>query len=75
MKNTLIKITVQVFAVLAVLITSLLFPVNADAKKEEYNYGFITSCGHTEYYTSDHELSGERLAELLDEYEKKYCNN
>ena len=79
MKNCIVKITMRIIAALAVLVVSLLLSVNADAKKEAqssyYHYGWITSCGYTEYRTYEFELSDERNVEILDELEAKYCGN
>ncbi len=79
MKTTLMKTTVQVFAALAVLAASLLLSVNADARKEKqssyYHYGWITSCGYTEYRSYEFEIGGERLAEILEELEAEHCGN
>jgi hypothetical protein len=73
MKNFIVKS----LAALAVLVMSLLFSVNADARKEaqssDYHYGWITSCGYTEYRTYDHELGDDRLVEILDELEAEHC--
>ena len=43
------------------------------SSEEEYNYGFILSCNRTEYYSSPIQLSPERLLQILDELETRFC--
>lgn len=40
----------------------------------EYHYGFILSCGKTEYYTSTRPLTDAELAERAEFYENTKCS-
>ncbi|MDD4032895.1 MAG: hypothetical protein PHS48_06595 [Bacteroidales bacterium] len=58
--------------IIFILLLVNFLPIFASA--EEYYYAFMTTCGHTAWLTTHHDLSNAEILEYGDHYEALYCS-
>lgn len=60
-------------AITLAAVASMLLAGAITASADEFNYGFITSCGEEVYWDDTEEMEEDQLVELLEFYELIYC--